>query len=260
MISSFQLYLILGYAAIGWISYGRKKVDLSGYASILVFAAALILSHSYALLTGISITFISSAIITTLKKKYVSQTKYDSDDDAPRNWKQAVTNMGVPVFLVVTERLTNQNALTFAAFAALACATADTWSSEIGVLSRTSPVFLVSRKKTQPGVSGGVTPLGTCCSIVGSFIISLVYYCYYERIVETSCILILGFTGALIDSLIGELFQAKYFTPTSDYTDKQSSGKLVKGFRIVTNNAVNLLAVAITAVIAYQLQYLIPQQ
>lgn len=257
MISSLQLYLIIGYSAIGWISYRRKKVDLSGYASILVLAAALILSHSYALLTGISVTFISSAIITTVKKRFAPGRQYDTESEAPRNWKQAASNMGVPVFLAVTEQLTNQNSFTFAAFAALACATADTWSSEIGVLSRTSPVFIVSRKKAQPGVSGGVTTLGTFCSILGSLIIAFVYYCYYERIAETTCILILGFTGALIDSLIGELFQAKYLSPTRDYTDQQSAGKLVKGFRIVTNNAVNLLAVAITAAIAYQLHYLV---
>jgi uncharacterized protein (TIGR00297 family) len=259
MISSFQLYLIIGYSAIGWISYRRKKVDISGYASILVLTAALILSHSYALLTGISVTFICSAIITTIKRRFAPGKQYDTEGDAPRNWKQAATNMGVPVFLIMTERLTNQCSLTFAAFAALACATADTWSSEIGVLSRTSPVFIVSRKKVQPGVSGGVTILGTFCSIIGSLIIAFVYYCYYERIAETTCILILGFTGGLIDSLIGELFQAKYLSPTREYTDQESSGNLVKGFRIVTNNAVNLLAVALTAAIAYLLQYLLLQ-
>jgi len=257
MISSLQLYLFIGYFAIGWISYRRKKVDLSGYISILVFAAALILSYSYPLLTGISVTFISSAIITTVKKRFAPGRHYDTESNAPRNWKQAVSNMGVPVCLVVTGQLTNQNSLTFVAFAALACATADTWSSEIGVLSRTSPVFIVSRKSAQPGVSGGVSTLGTCCSILGSLLIAFVYYCYYEQIAETTCILILGFTGALIDSLIGELFQAKYLSATSDYTDQQSAGKLVKGFRIVTNNVVNLMAVAITAAIAYPLQNLL---
>lgn len=257
MISPLQCYLFMGYTAIGWISYRRKKVDLSGYASILVLAAALILSDSYALLTGISVTFISSAMITTLKKRVAGERHTATESDAPRNWKQAASNMGIPVFLAVMEPLTHTHAYTFAAFAALACATADTWSSEIGVLSRTPPVGIVSRKKVQPGVSGGVTTLGTCCSILGSFMIACIYFSYYEQIAETTSILILGFVGALIDSLIGELFQAKYLSATKEYTDQETSGKLVKGFRFINNNVVNLLAVAITAAIAYQLHYLV---
>jgi uncharacterized protein (TIGR00297 family) len=256
IISSFQIYLFLIYFVLGWLSFRRKKVDRSGFASISITTAILILSNSYAILTGISVTFISSAIITTFKKKLSFGSHDNNGDESPRNWKQAIANIGIPVLLTLVQYPTNQKSLIFTAFAALACSTADTWSSEIGVLSRKKPIFLLSRKITNSGVSGGVTLLGTFCSIIGSFIISAVYLYYFDSIKEASIILILGFLGALTDSLIGELFQAKYLSSTNEQTDNMTSGIVVKGFKIITNNIVNLCPVAFTAVMAYQIHSL----
>jgi uncharacterized protein (TIGR00297 family) len=255
MISTFQVYILIAFAAIGWLSYRRKKVDLSGYASILVVSAALIISQAYPVLVGISLTFLSSALITTFKKRLAIKRTPFTQPDAPRNWKQAAANVGVPVLFAVAACYNYQASFTFAAFAALACASADTWSSEIGVLSRKTPVFLVSRKNVQTGVSGGVTALGSISAIVGSLLIASVYYAYYSRITEAWCILVLGFLGALFDSLIGELFQAKYLTQTNNYSDDMASGKLVKGFEIISNNAVNLIAVSFIAALAFVIKY-----
>jgi uncharacterized protein (TIGR00297 family) len=256
MISSFQIYLFFLFLILGWISYRRKKVDLSGFASISAITAILILSNSYALLTGVSATFISSSIITTLKKKNSFGRHYNKVKESPRNWKQAAANLGIPVLLTLLEHGTNQNSFTFAAFAALACSTSDTWSSEIGVLSRNKPIFLISRKRTNSGISGGVTGLGTFYSIIGSLIISLVYLYYFENIKEATIITFLGFLGALVDSVIGELFQAKYLSTTNELTDDRTSSILVKGYQVITNNIVNLLAVLFTAIIAYMIHNL----
>lgn len=251
MISSTELYLIIGFSVIGWVSYRRRKVDISGYVCILIFSAALILSSSYSVLTAISVTFVSSAIITTLKKRLIPRFKNDGAEDTPRNWKQATANMGLPVILVLSARINDEQSMTFTAFAALACATADTWSSEIGILSRSRPVLMLSRKNVPAGVSGGVTSLGLFCSMLGSLTIACVYYCYYLRRDETICILILGIIGSVIDSIIGELFQAKYLSQEKELTDTDSAGELVKGYRMITNNSVNLLAVSLTALIAF---------
>lgn len=256
MISASQFYIFIFFIVIGWLSYRRKKVDLSGYVSILVVSAALILSKSYPLLSGITLTFLSSALITTSKKRVLNKQFSATETDTPRNWKQATANVGVPVLLALAARYSNQEAFTFAAFAALACASADTWSSEIGVLSRKNPVLLVSRKIVQSGVSGGVTALGSFSAIAGSLIIASVYYAYYSRITEAWCILVLGFLGAFLDSLIGELFQAKYLSSMNHYSDDMTKGKLVKGYQMVTNNAVNLITVSLIAALAFQIKSL----
>ena len=53
-----------------------------------------------------------------------------------------------------------------------------------------------------------------------------------------------GFIGSVIDSLLGELFQAKYRTNTSEIIEVSSSTKdlLIHGYRWFDNNLVNFLS------------------
>jgi uncharacterized membrane protein len=60
-----------------------------------------------------------------------------------------------------------------------------------------------------------------------------------------------------IVAMIGELFQAKYSIGISEITDDKTSGKFISGLRFMTNNKVNLIAVTLSALIAFFVQYLI---
>ena len=57
---------------------------------------------------------------------------------------------------------------------AIASATADTWGTEIGYFSKSSPRLILSKMKVSRGTSGGITYLGTLGSIFGGFIIGLI--------------------------------------------------------------------------------------
>ena len=58
--------------------------------------------------------------------------------------------------------------LTLAYFGAIASANADTWATELGVLSRTPPRLITTGKPVAPGTSGGITWYGTVAALAGS--------------------------------------------------------------------------------------------
>lgn len=66
------------------------------------------------------------------------------------------------------------------------CCNGDTWASELGVLSSTSPILITSGKKVirsafltdqvPPGTNGGVSMMGTIASFLGGAFIGIVFF------------------------------------------------------------------------------------
>src|SRR6202042_903832 len=82
---------------------------------------------------------------------------------APRNGWQVLANGGVAAACAFAA--VRGNAPFAAAFAgAFAAASADTWGTEVGMLSPGAPVSLLTLRPIARGLSGGVTPLGIVAS------------------------------------------------------------------------------------------------
>ncbi len=157
--------------------------------------------------------------------------------------------------------------LSTAAVTSIAYSNADTWASELGVLSRSRP-RLITRPWTavDPGVSGGVTLLGELSSFTGSTVIALTYlgiqyllrflggYISSVNIWLVIVVLILGYLGEVLDSVFGgALFQPKYVCPRCGVmTDREihvcgERAVRVMGSYDLENEDVNLLVSAIIA-------------
>ena len=137
------------------------------------------------------------------------------------------------------------DALPFA-IASIAAATADTWATEIGVLSRRKPLLITSFEEVEPGRSGGITPLGLFATLLGGFFIFLTLYPFLGLSAFSPSI-IGAVVGSLIDSLLGATIQGSYLCRVCGRLTEKSKhcGKhclLVSGFEWFNNDVVNLVS------------------
>lgn len=113
-----------------------------------------------------------------------------------------------------------------------AAVAADTFSSELGILSKSKPRLITSLnlREVPPGTNGGVTVTGLGAGLLGSFIVSLTSatvlpFCsnagIKERALWTVAMTLWGALGSVLDSVLGGLLQASV-------VDKRS-GKIVEG-------------------------------
>lgn len=134
-----------------------------------------------------------------------------------------------------------------------AAVAADTFSSELGILARSSPRLLTSwnLRKVPPGTNGGITLLGTMAGFLGAFIIALTStvllpFCDYEsssrtakglhggtgwgwreKTLWTIAITLWGGLGSLLDSALGGWFQASVVDNRTGKVVEGSGGKKV---------------------------------
>jgi uncharacterized protein (TIGR00297 family) len=139
---------------------------------------------------------------------------------------------------------------------ALAAATADTWATEIGTLSRATPRIITTGRAVPAGTSGAVTPLGWVATVLGSAFLTLgMIAVVWPRHVALASFAG-GVLGAVADSMAGATVQARRRCASCDALTERmvhSCGAHtthVGGATWLTNDAVNLLCSMVGAITA----------
>lgn len=155
------------------------------------------------------------------------ETKIPKADRAGRTAGQVLAN-GIVASALAIMHLGNSATWIITGFAgAIAAATADTWATEIGLLSKTPPRLITTGQVCQPGQSGGVTWLGTKSGLAGAGVVAVA-----GNLLMGTPVLgvwIAGGVAMFADSLLGATLEAR--------------------LRILTNNTVNLLTTATGALV-----------
>lgn len=144
----------------------------------------------------------------------------------------------------------------------IAEAVADTWSGEIGSLSRSDPVSIITFTKVPKGLSGGVSLLGTFSGLLGSLLIALLSVgCFVLHPLAIAIITISGTLGALFDSFLGATVQVHYRREDGSLTEKEwSDGRRnvrARGIPFMDNDAVNLFSGLFAVLISFLLSILL---
>jgi uncharacterized protein (TIGR00297 family) len=154
---------------------------------------------------------------------------------------------------------TGNEAFLAAFLGSIAAANADSWASEIGGLSRSSPVMITTFQPIEKGISGGVTWMGTWGGVAGSLFIVLAaagtWQAFSDYPVDLPMIaasFIAGVAGFIFDSWVGAVFQALYRNNVADNLTEAAHAEnhLVKGIPLVNNDFVNLISTSFAAVFA----------
>ncbi len=143
------------------------------------------------------------------------------------------------------------------AIISLAVSCADTLSSDFGRVWGGSPRNIITGKRMLKGVSGGVTGAGFVGAFLGAVSIAIfVLWSEFSSLGSTASLLwivvVFGFMGSVLDSVLGVLFQAKYLDEMGNQVDSSEGGTraLGKGYRWVTNDVVNAVTGIMMLVVA----------
>lgn len=195
--------------------------------------------------------FVSGSALTMVGRRQKTQPEHRGRG---RSSAQVVGTAGVSAIASVlwgTGVLPEEiHALLPAAFlGALATSAADTWATELGMLSRRPPRLFTTGAYVPAGTSGGVTLVGSLAGIAGAILVSAIGAQGQPRVFTAAWVA--GALAMFIDSLLGATVQASFRRPDGTVTEEPTGGAvLTRGTPWLTNPMVNFLATMAGAVIA----------
>ncbi len=219
----FPLPLLVGFlfgALIGWLAWRAQALSVSGAvaASItggLIFGlgglpwAALLLAF-FVSSSGLSKAFPGSK--ASVNEKYSKGNR--------RDWGQVLANGGLGALLAIAHGLFPSQPWPWISFAgAMAAVNADTWATELGVLSRTPPRRITTGQVVERGTSGGISLLGTLAALGGGLLIGGIAALFSSGrgvAFTLGIVPLAGLLGSLFDSFLGTTVQVIYHCPACD--------------------------------------------
>lgn len=164
------------------------------------------------------------------------------------------------VFALAAVLSTRQGMETWQALGAgaIAAATADTWSTEIGTVIGGTPRHLMNARKVAPGTSGGVTLVGTLSGLLGAVLAALIA-ARMDWETPVYAIVAGGVAGLFVDSLLGATIQERrWCTTCSKQTEHRTHSCGTRtahrgGLRGLNNDVVNLVSITAGAVVTWTL-------
>ena len=161
--------------------------------------------------------FLSSSLLSRLfrGRKLLLDEKFSKGSE--RDAWQVLANGGIAGGFVLLGLFLPDAAWTWAGCAAaLAAANADTWGTELGVLSPRQPRLITNFKPVSPGTSGGISLTGIVAGLLGASLVALPGALFWQPAISLSftsrfgLLALAGLIGSLIDSILGATIQAIY--------------------------------------------------
>ena len=257
-------------SVIALVAYRRNSLDKSGVVGAITSGTSIFGMGGWSWGMTLIYFFVSSSLLSHFRQQDKAAAAADKfSKGGKRDLGQAAANGGLATAFAIIYGLAHSfrtRRLAQAAFTgALATANADTWATELGVLSASKPRLITSGQPVAPGTSGGITLLGTAASGLGAYTLGLFFHAWQGF--RKSCApspfvtLISGLAGSLFDSLLGATVQAMYYCPTCQRETERRIHRCgtptqpLRGIAWMNNDVVNFLATACGSAVAIGLVY-----
>jgi len=259
LLGGFGLSLI-----IGMVGYARGALSGSGVAGAIITGALIFGLGGWEWGILLITFFISSSTLSFYQARDKRDLAEKFAKGHRRDLGQALANGGLAALLALLSQLRPHPLWLVACAGAIAAVNADTWATELGVLSERAPRLITTGQRVEVGASGGVTPLGTAASLGGALLIGLTgalgLLASHQGNARAGVLLLAatsgGLAGSLLDSLLGGTVQAIYWCPSCQKETERlvhhcgTETLLLRGWTWLGNDLVNFAASAAGALVA----------
>jgi uncharacterized protein (TIGR00297 family) len=220
--------------------------------------------------------FVSSSWLSHYRRSDKAAAVEQFAKGGRRDLGQTLANGGVGAMLALAFARYPEPLLFAAFLGVMGTVNADTWATELGILSRLPPKLITTGQPVPPGTSGGVSWMGTWAAVAGALligtvattlaqIVSLVDQGTWSLEAVTYPLIAVagGLAGSTLDSLLGATAQAIYYC---DHCAKETesaihrcgqAAHLVRGWAWLNNDMVNFVSSLLGGLVAALLALLL---
>jgi uncharacterized protein (TIGR00297 family) len=198
-------------AAIALAAWRAGSLSRSGVAAAF-FVGTIAIAAGWTWGALLIAYFVSSSLLSRMGAALKAQRSGSVVEKAgARDAAQVLAN-GAVFALAALLQVIHPSVLWLAAGAgALAASAADTWGTEIGMLSKSSPRMITTWKIVPTGTSGGVSAIGLGAIVAGALFMSVAAWLVHRNVHVALAVSLGGLAGALVDSISGALWQSRRF-------------------------------------------------
>lgn len=282
------LYGVGIVALIGLTALYLNVLTKDGFLAGLLIGVPILIFGGFDNFLLLLVFLIIGSILSRIGKNIKNMYNPVGERVGTRAWPNVVANGFWPMMSSVLIYFSQDSFVKIAwelfFIGSLASMVADTSATEIGMLSREKPRIITEpNNAVDPGVSGGITILGTVASICVTLIFGLLAYLIsgfnpltkltligfspliYLRGSETWILLIIvlsGVLGNVLDSVLGATVQVKYrCLSCGKYVENPVhcgvEAEYIEGIRFIDNHMVNFISSFAGGVIAVALFFLV---
>ncbi len=269
LVLEITLGLALG-AAIGWVGYRLSAFSRTGIIGVVLASTITCGAGGWVWDAVLLISFLGSSLCAHYGLAYKERTIEKYGRIGRRGMLQVTAGVGWALALVLLHLLTPQTTGIYAAFVgAIATTTADTWATELGVMSARPPRLITSRRRVAAGTPGAVSALGIVAALSGAWLIGFVGLALavlstwlnngaWSRALAWLPLAATagGLAGCLVDSFLGAAAQGIYYCERCEKETEQrihscgEPARQIRGWSWLTNEAINLVSSVVGAAVA----------
>jgi uncharacterized protein (TIGR00297 family) len=248
-------------ATISALAWRAGFLNLSGAFAAAVVGGLVFGLGGFPWAVLLLVFFVSSSALSRVFRKRKASLIEKYSKGSRRDWEQVLANGGFGTLLVVANALMGEPLWAFVAFAgAMAAVNADTWATELGVLSTKPPRLITTGQVVDKGTSGAISGAGNLAVLGGAGLIGIAAGLVSPENSFSALVVIIllgGAAGALFDSLLGASLQAIFFCHTCQkQTERhprhtcQSQTEHLHGWYWMNNEMVNFACSVVGAGVA----------
>ena len=257
MLGQQTLIGLLLSALIGYAGYRRQSLSGTGLLGAVLVGTLIFGLGGLAWGFLLVVFFVSSSALSHFKEAGKAAVAEKFSKGGRRDLAQTLANGGVGALAAIGNALWPHPLWWAGYVGAIATVNADTWATELGVLSRRAPRLITTGKRVEPGTSGGLTVAGTLAALGGAALIGLVAAAFDlaagRSVASVALLLVIaaaaGLLGSLADSLLGATVQAIYYcdacgkeTERHPFHHCGAPTRQIRGWRWMNNDWVNFLS------------------